>query len=201
MKTNRIPVLTAFLCFALIPLQASTEAFEQLLLPYFDVQTALANDDFHQVCVTATQLAMNAKFQEAPTAERAEAIRTAAREIAFSENITAARNHFATLSKQVIALVQENDSQSDYSIVRMHCSMALENKGADWLQNSSQTANPYFGASMLSCGSKVAQLSEGEVLATIQPVKAAASACCSSDASSAIPTSANASCCATPAIQ
>ena len=33
-----------------------------------------------------------------------------------------------------------------------HCPMALDGKGADWLQREAQTANPYFGSSMLGCG-------------------------------------------------
>jgi Cu(I)/Ag(I) efflux system membrane fusion protein len=34
-----------------------------------------------------------------------------------------------------------------------HCSMAFNNTGADWLQTDKKILNPYFGASMLQCGS------------------------------------------------
>jgi Cu(I)/Ag(I) efflux system membrane fusion protein len=30
--------------------------------------------------------------------------------------------------------------------------MAFDNKGANWLQDNDQTANPYFGNMMLRCG-------------------------------------------------
>lgn len=35
------------------------------------------------------------------------------------------------------------------------CPMALDGKGAPWLQAPGEVANPYFGASMLMCGGKV----------------------------------------------
>jgi Cu(I)/Ag(I) efflux system membrane fusion protein len=37
-------------------------------------------------------------------------------------------------------------------LYRIHCPMAFNNKGADWLQADKDIRNPYFGASMLSCG-------------------------------------------------
>lgn len=40
-------------------------------------------------------------------------------------------------------------------ILRFHCPMAKEGKGADWLQKDSVPANPYFGKAMSTCGSKI----------------------------------------------
>lgn len=34
-----------------------------------------------------------------------------------------------------------------------HCPMAMDGEGGDWLQFSGETANPYYGSSMLRCGS------------------------------------------------
>jgi Cu(I)/Ag(I) efflux system membrane fusion protein len=36
--------------------------------------------------------------------------------------------------------------------------MAFGNSGADWLQADKSVANPYFGASMLRCGSVKSEL-------------------------------------------
>jgi hypothetical protein len=36
---------------------------------------------------------------------------------------------------------------------RIHCPMAFDNRGADWLAPSRDVHNPYFGASMPNCGS------------------------------------------------
>ncbi|PIV80759.1 hypothetical protein COW53_07960 [bacterium CG17_big_fil_post_rev_8_21_14_2_50_64_8] len=41
---------------------------------------------------------------------------------------------------------------------RFHCPMANENKGGDWIQLKTTTANPYFGPSMLLCGSQTDSL-------------------------------------------
>ena len=35
-----------------------------------------------------------------------------------------------------------------------YCPMAFDNRGASWLQDSVEIANPYFGSKMLRCGSK-----------------------------------------------
>ena len=40
--------------------------------------------------------------------------------------------------------------------------MAFDNTGADWLQEKKGTENPYFGASMFTCGTLEATLG-GEV--------------------------------------
>ena len=39
-----------------------------------------------------------------------------------------------------------------------HCPMAHDSQGADWLQLAVETANPYFGAAMLRCGSQTDSL-------------------------------------------
>ena len=40
----------------------------------------------------------------------------------------------------------------------MHCPMAFDDAGASWLQLSPKLANPYFGASMLRCGTTEGRL-------------------------------------------
>ncbi len=37
-------------------------------------------------------------------------------------------------------------------IYMQHCPMAFENKGADWLSNTSEIVNPYIPKKMLDCG-------------------------------------------------
>ncbi len=61
------------------------------------------------------------------------------------------RNAFATVSKQMIALRRSYGSMSKEHYLAF-CPMALNDKGAYWLQGEKQIDNPYFGASMLRCG-------------------------------------------------
>jgi len=35
---------------------------------------------------------------------------------------------------------------------KFECTMALDNKGAFWFQDTKSIANPYFGQAMLKCG-------------------------------------------------
>ena len=39
------------------------------------------------------------------------------------------------------------------TVYYQHCPMALDNKGGFWLSDSKEIKNPYFGNSMLTCGS------------------------------------------------
>jgi len=66
--------------------------------------------------------------------------------------IEAARREFERLSNEMIALVKQFGIPENRSLRRIHCPMAFNNKGADWLQSNADTRNPYFGASMLKCG-------------------------------------------------
>ncbi len=45
-------------------------------------------------------------------------------------------------------------------LVVAHCPMAFDGKGADWLQLGKEIRNPYYGSSMLACGSVVEDLSK-----------------------------------------
>jgi membrane fusion protein, copper/silver efflux system len=38
------------------------------------------------------------------------------------------------------------------TLYRAHCPMAFKNRGADWLQATTEIANPYFGSKMFRCG-------------------------------------------------
>jgi len=44
------------------------------------------------------------------------------------------------------------------TVRRFHCPMARDDAGGDWIQLEPVTANPYFGAMMLRCGSETAVL-------------------------------------------
>jgi Cu(I)/Ag(I) efflux system membrane fusion protein len=46
----------------------------------------------------------------------------------------------------------------DQTLRRFNCPMANDNNGGDWLQLDPTTANPYYGSSMLRCGSQTDSL-------------------------------------------
>lgn len=70
-----------------------------------------------------------------------------------SKDIGTIRKNFAPLSQQIVSLARHFGSVVGKPVFVTHCSMALDNTGADWLQEDKGILNPYFGASMLKCGS------------------------------------------------
>ncbi|TKS56644.1 efflux RND transporter periplasmic adaptor subunit [Mesohalobacter halotolerans] len=64
------------------------------------------------------------------------------------------RKEFIVVSGEVIRIVKTTNSL-DKTIFIQRCPMADSGEGARWLSFSDQIRNPYYGASMLKCGSVV----------------------------------------------
>ncbi|UCD28945.1 MAG: DUF3347 domain-containing protein, partial [Planctomycetota bacterium] len=79
-------------------------------------------------------------------------IRKSATDITTVNDIKKARSSFALLSESMIAVARQF-GVGKQPVYRLHCPMAFNNRGADWLQDKKQTANPYFGSAMFRCGS------------------------------------------------
>ena len=61
------------------------------------------------------------------------------------------RKAFQQVSNTMIGL-ETSFNTNDGALYVMHCPMANNNKGADWLSISKEVKNPYYGQSMLTCG-------------------------------------------------
>jgi len=109
---------------------------------YADVSAALYKDDLAAAKKAAAGMAMHDK--DSAMNEHAQAI-------AESETIEDARMHFKELSDLAIPVAKK-----DKSMHQMHCPMAMDGKGADWLQVSAdEVQNPYMGTKMPHCGKVV----------------------------------------------
>ena len=75
-----------------------------------------------------------------------------AAKIAASTDLNEQRMVFSDLSNEMKSLVKEAKLASGVLYVE-YCPMANNNQGAFWLSNEKQIKNPYFGDSMLKCGS------------------------------------------------
>jgi len=136
-------------------------SLENLINIYISLQTALANDDFSASKKQAK--ALNAAFKTikmnqfmgdahdswmpyhdyfTPSLEILEK----------ANNIDQLRKSFLNLSSTYISLIETFGPFSKKLYV-VHCPMANNNKGGDWLSDKKEVKNPYFGASMLKCGS------------------------------------------------
>jgi len=70
-------------------------------------------------------------------------------------DIEGVRQHFEALSQALWVALGTFGKQPAGAVYRLHCPMAAEGQGADWLQGDQDIRNPYFGASMPKCGSVV----------------------------------------------
>lgn len=114
---------------------------------YLAVKDALVNDDAEGAKAAA------AKMQSVLTGtedELGKKLHFDAEHISGTNEIGHQRDHFEVLTKNVVALNTQVKTGQDLYI--QHCPMAFDGKGADWVSNSKDVYNPYFGEKMLKCG-------------------------------------------------
>ncbi len=63
------------------------------------------------------------------------------------------RERFSFVSQSLIDLRKKYSATGKILYHIAHCPMALEGKGANWIQKDKDIKNPYFGSAMLGCGS------------------------------------------------
>ncbi|MAW60605.1 MAG: hypothetical protein CMJ94_07195 [Planctomycetes bacterium] len=69
-----------------------------------------------------------------------------------SSSLETLRERFDLVSARLIEWLEENGNPLSEPLSLVHCPMAFEDLGADWLQRGETVSNPYFGAEMLRCG-------------------------------------------------
>lgn len=79
-------------------------------------------------------------------------------------DIVGLRLNFEKLSDSLVSVLREFGVQSARSVFLYHCPMAFKGRGANWLQSSQGTTNPYYGSEMFGCGSLKEVLSEASSL-------------------------------------
>ena len=109
--------------------------------PYLKIQTALAGDSLDGVAAGAAAVATAAAKLGAAGAPVAEA----ATRMGAASDIKAARTLFMDLSETLIKAAGESLA-SDVRIA--YCPMVKKH----WLQTDKEIRNPYYGSSMLTCG-------------------------------------------------
>ena len=132
---------------------------DSLVGPYLEIQEALASDDLAVAKDNANQ------FRQALSETNGSGVgslQSSAREIAAASDLRSARNAFQDLSQEITTLVKEVGVAGERDLYVAHCPMAFGGKGGDWVQSSKTVANPYYGASMLRCGSIQEQIAGGE---------------------------------------
>jgi len=134
---------------------------QNLFDAYFKVQNALSLDSHKDAQKASKNLGkvlqgidmalLKGKAHQVWMKEAA-GIGKSAANIEAAGDIEKTRSGFALLSESMIAVAKQFGTGKQ-PVYRLHCPMAFDNRGADWLQNKKQTANPYFGSAMFRCGS------------------------------------------------
>lgn len=76
-----------------------------------------------------------------------------------ARDVEALRTLFRDLSDELLKVEQVVGNPTGEPLHVVHCPMAFDDTGADWIQRGDTVANPYYGASMLRCGA-VTRVSE-----------------------------------------
>jgi len=151
-----------------------SEAFLSSIAPVVDAylafQLALSGDDLEAAKQAARALGstVDAVIISESDDEAVAAWTTAAGHMTGSLTTYANAKDLATIRASfdpftdafwaVLSRFQETgDSHDDRTLRLFHCPMFGD--GADWIQTATSAANPYFGASMLRCGSQTDSLS------------------------------------------
>ncbi|MCB1230025.1 MAG: efflux RND transporter periplasmic adaptor subunit [Verrucomicrobiae bacterium] len=127
--------------------ELSPEAYQTVLDDYLALHRALAADDEEAAKKAIATLVSNGAVKEFPPASKL------TETLAAATNLAAQREVFAPLSYGMLELARRPDlATKETDLRRVHCPMAFQGVGADWLQRGDTVSNPYFGAKMRTCG-------------------------------------------------
>ncbi len=128
---------------------------------YASVQEALARDDLTAAQGAGPPLRLAVEKSDAALLqgdaavgwqETRNAIMTALDAFQSAVSIDEARKAFHGLSDALIAAGETLGFGPGKTAYRVHCPMAFEARGGDWIQFDENVRNPYYGAVMLTCG-------------------------------------------------
>lgn len=144
------PILNAAVVVALVaaaPAVAAPTPGTHLLESYVSIQRALAGDTLEGVKAAAGHVAHGAGQLKAKGPVAFQRVAAAGKAVGAAKDLAAARTAFKELSAAVLA-VADSGLLGKHSLVAIHCPMAE----ASWLQEGAAVRNPYYGKSMLTCG-------------------------------------------------
>ena len=133
---------------------------QSIVSEYFKLNEALVNDDFKNAKKASVQiLKLTNSTQMSLFKGDAHALwmtyqNSIKKELEHAEHFTTledVRKEYLQLSNTIIAMVHSFKLNKETLYV-LHCPMANNNKGADWLSISKEIKNPFYGKAMLTCG-------------------------------------------------
>jgi len=139
----------------------------RLLKDYFDLQAALAGDDYRSAKKAGEKFTSALKRMDM-TLLKGDAHRIwmeilvllnkGADTTTPAPDMETLRKGFESLSIGMAGAVERLGVEIKGPVFELFCPMAFNNKGAPWLQQDKEIRNPYFGAAMFTCGEVRRQL-------------------------------------------
>ena len=149
------------------------EQITALAKVYFEVKNALVNDDSNSAGAAAKRMEsalgkVEMGLLEGPAHDKWMALSgqlsEAGLQINRTDNIDIQRVHFQTLSEAILEVTEVYGLEID-RVYKQYCPMAFDDKGANWLSESDDILNPYFGDMMLRCGEVLETYRKGQPVA------------------------------------
>lgn len=145
--------------------EAFESSFEKVLNDYYALRDALVASDTAATNKSASALIQSAddlKWDELKSADTNNIIiptaqtytsdlKSESEGLLGESDLEAKRKAFQMISGNMFDLAR-TIRYSKHKIYLLHCPMAFNNTGADWLSNATDIKNPYFGEKMLTCG-------------------------------------------------
>lgn len=123
----------------------ASDAMKSIVGSYLDIQSRLASDKVERIAPAAHAIAAEA----ARMGEGGVALAKSAQVLEQAADIKAARKAFGDLSDAVIAAARAEGWKDVPDVKVAYCPMAKRS----WIQKEDSIRNPYYGTSMLTCGS------------------------------------------------
>lgn len=150
MKKLIFSTLFTVLSVISISAQKSDATITKLFQNYLSIKNALVADNSDDASKAANEFIKSAGMIDYKVLSEGNlnVFRKDASQIADSRSIDSQREIFSHLSQNMIVLAQ-NFKLADKSVFVLYCPMA----DASWLSSEKEIKNPFYGSSMLSCGS------------------------------------------------
>ncbi len=120
-----------------------------ILTAYYQMKDDLIASDAEKVKTSAANL-VEAYPDSIPQLDSVIILTTLIRE---SADLDVQRRVFKSLSENLYPILVANKDTTAKTMFLQYCPMALEYEGGEWISNSEEVINPYFGDEMLHCGS------------------------------------------------
>ena len=165
MSEDEVVVFDAPNCFV--------ERLGDILDVYYELQVALSGDNNKAATTAAEKMDKALQSVECGQGhvdghggivftEQYKVLNSSLAKILKSDEIAVRRAAFKPLSETLWETLTSFGYKPEKTVRLFNCTIAFNNSGGRWMQESTVTSNPYYGASMLRCGSEQAAIKPPE---------------------------------------